>query len=75
MQQLDFSLTGTIVEDRGRKRNDIGDDAPLLFMTSMDWMGEKRTGYLFGPEPGYLSLGARIGSDCEFRARPDSNED
>lgn len=64
MQQLGFSLAGSLVEDRGRARADVADDAPLLFATTIDWMGPKVTGYLFGPEPIPLNLGTRIGSGC-----------
>jgi len=66
MQQLGFSMMGSAVEDRGRARPDISDDAPLLFKTTMDWMGTKVTGYLFGPNPATLQLGASIGADCAF---------
>lgn len=64
MQQLGFSQTGSMVKDRGRARDDIADDAPLLFETTMDWMGPKPTGYLFGPDPTELSLGSTIRADC-----------
>ncbi|EAR52154.1 hypothetical protein OG2516_01919 [Oceanicola granulosus HTCC2516] len=64
MQQLGFSKTGTMVEDRGRARPDIADDAPLLFETEVDWMGPHAVGYLYGPEPAALDLGDRIHSPC-----------
>lgn len=70
MQQLGFSRSGTIVEDRGRERSDIADDAPLLFLTTMDWMGLHETGYLFGPEPTPLNLGTRVGSPCDVGSLP-----
>lgn len=70
LQQLGFSLSGTVVEDRGRARADIADDAPLLFATTMDWMGPKVTGYLFGPEPARLELGARVDAPCMREAEP-----
>ncbi|MDV7143504.1 hypothetical protein R3X27_12515 [Tropicimonas sp. TH_r6] len=70
MQQLDFSRTGSFVEDLGRKRDDIADDAPLLFATEMDWMGLQTTGYLYGPEPHLLKLGARVGEGCSMQAAP-----
>ncbi len=68
MQQLGFSKSGTFVQDTGRSRPDIADDAPLLFATTMDWMGQHVTGYLFGPDPTPLHLGARIGSGCHAGA-------
>ena len=64
LQQLGSSRTGTMVEEFGRRRADIPDDAPLLFATTIDWAGPKTTGYLFGPEPSQLRLGATINSDC-----------
>lgn len=64
MQQLDFSRMGSRVEDWGRARADVPDNAPLLFATTMDWMGPQVTGYLFGPEPAPLRLGVTVGSGC-----------
>ncbi|KPU84639.1 hypothetical protein JI58_02765 [Marinosulfonomonas sp. PRT-SC04] len=64
MQQLDLSLTGKLVENLGRMRDDVPDDAPLLFATEIDWMGPKTTGYLFGPNPVPLQLSAQIGAGC-----------
>lgn len=73
MQQLGFSLAGTMVEDRGRARADVADDAALLFATTMDWMGPKVTGYLFGPAPTPLLLGANIGATCATETQLASN--
>ncbi len=64
MQQLGISLTGSMVENFGRARADVADDADLLFATTIDWMGPKVTGYLFGPAPAHLDLGTQIGSSC-----------
>jgi hypothetical protein len=75
MQQLGFSLSGTVVEDRGRERDDIPNDAPLLFATTMDWMGPEETGYLFGPEPKPLHLGPQVGSECIHGSQPSNNQD
>ena len=67
MQQLGFSQTGTLVQDIGRTRADVADDAVLLFASTMDWMGPKVTGYLFRPEPVPLRLSAKIGQGCTTR--------
>ncbi len=64
MQQLGFSLTGNMVENRGRARNDVADDASLLFATTLTAMSPNPTGYLFGPEPTQLNLGAQVGGEC-----------
>lgn len=64
MQQLGFSQVGTVVEDRGRARDDVADDATLLFATEMDWMGRHTTGYLYGPDPIPLDLGPTLASPC-----------
>lgn len=64
MQQLGFTKMGTYVEDRGRARDDVADDAPLMFSTTLDWMGPQVTGYLYGPEPTPLALSTTIGGGC-----------
>lgn len=64
MQQMDFSRMGSYVEDRARARADVPDDAPLLFATTIDWMGPEDTGYLFGPNPTSLRLSAKVGAGC-----------
>jgi hypothetical protein len=69
MQQLGFSLAGNVVLDQGRARADIADDAPLLFATTIDWMGPDVTGYLFGSEPTPLYLHDRIDSHCGVGAQ------
>ncbi|WP_289043323.1 hypothetical protein [uncultured Aliiroseovarius sp.] len=74
MQQLGFSMTGSMVEDRGRARNDVDDDAPLLFATTLHAMSPKATGYLFGPQPTPLYLGARIRSNCSAESRLASDD-
>ncbi len=51
VQQLGLSATGKMAENTGRARADIGAAAPLHFATTIDWMGPKETGYLFGPNP------------------------
>ena len=66
LQQLGFSRMGTMVEDLGRARDDIPDDAALLFATTLDWEGPQVTGYLYGPEPIPLDLGDKVGSECVF---------
>lgn len=66
LQQLGFSRMGTMVEDFGRARDDIPDDAALLFATTLDWGGPQVTGYLYGPAPIHLDLGDTIGSECVF---------
>ncbi|PPB79748.1 hypothetical protein LV82_02539 [Albidovulum inexpectatum] len=64
-QQLGFSMTGTMVEQIARERADIPDDAPLLFATTIEWMGRPEvTGYLFGPEPVEISLGDTVNAKC-----------
>ena len=52
------------MERLGRERPDSGTDAPLQFLTVMDWMGPKATGYLYGPDPLHLTLGRRIDGGC-----------
>ena len=64
MQQLGFSLVGDYVVDIGHARADIEDAAPLLFSTTLDWMGSEVTGYLFGAESTSIDLGSQIGSNC-----------
>lgn len=68
MQQLGLSVTGSMVEDRGRARSDVADDAALLFPTVIEGMGPNVTGYLFGAKPTPLILGPQIGSACHFSA-------
>ncbi|WP_162848060.1 glycosyltransferase family 39 protein [Litoreibacter halocynthiae] len=64
LQQLGFSLTGNMVQDLGRARPDIADDAELLFATTLDWDGPRVTGYLFGSEPTPLDLSAKLDAGC-----------
>ncbi|SHE49280.1 4-amino-4-deoxy-L-arabinose transferase [Litoreibacter ascidiaceicola] len=64
MQQLGFSKMGTYVEDRGHARDDVAHDAPLMFSTTLEWMGPQVTGYLYGPEPTPLELSTTIGGGC-----------
>lgn len=66
MQQLGFSRSGKAVQNTGRLRDDIADDADLLFATEMDWMGPSVTGYLFGADPVPLELGDTVGANCSF---------
>ncbi len=75
MQQLGFSRAGTVVEDMGRTRTDVADDAALLFATELDWMGPQVTGYLFGPDPIPLPLGTRIGAGCPSEVRMAARDD
>lgn len=66
MQQLGFSLSGSMVENLGRARDDVAEDVPLLFSTKIDSIGGGPTGYLFGPDPTPLKLGRTINATCEF---------
>lgn len=64
MQQLGFSKMGTIIEDIGRARSDISVDAPLLFQTTLDWMGPEITGYLYGADPAPRRESPLISAGC-----------
>ncbi len=61
VQQLGFSRTGDLVERLGRERPDVAADAPLQFLTVIDWMGPMATD---GPDPLRLALGRRIDGGC-----------
>lgn len=64
VQQLGISVTGSMAETMGRARPDIADTAPLLFATTIDWMGPVTTGYLYGPEPTPYPLGSSLRASC-----------
>lgn len=64
VQQLGISVTGSMAETIGRARPDISDTAPLLFASTIDWMGPVTTGYLYGPEPTPYPLGSSLRANC-----------
>lgn len=69
MQQMDMSQLGDIVRTIGQERPDVMAGDKLLFSTVIDWMGQKETGYLYGPDPSALVLGPEVDSPC----RPSSD--
>ncbi|MCA0044247.1 hypothetical protein [Celeribacter litoreus] len=71
VQQLGISVTGKMAENLGRARPDVGNE-PLLFATTIDWMGPKVTGYLFGTAPTPLDFGSRVNSGCVDLSPPTS---